>query len=113
MVYKLFKNGAAGSSSLDARDDGNIVGILLSTDAAAAGNIEVGFNSTGSFTQNDTTGTLMSMNVATDLPQTAFCQMMEPVSVGERIFLHTDTANTVIVTIFTDRTPPKTTPRRR
>ena len=114
MVNTLYLGGA-GTASLDMRDDGNIIGIGISCTNAAAGSLEVSFNSSSSFTTNDTTGVIGAqvLDGVGSGGQMTYLAMKEPVSVGERVFLHLSGANIARVLIFTDTAAARPATRRR
>lgn len=115
MINSLYI-ATAGTVSLDFREDGNITGIMLSCANVAVGAVEVSFNSSSSFTTNDTTGVVCG-TIADGAGSTIVSELAglsEPVQVGERIFLHvTGALNVTRVFIFTDSKSQRAATRRR
>jgi hypothetical protein len=113
MVNTLYL-AAPGTISIDMRDAGNIVGISISCSDAAGGSVEVGFNSSPSYTTTDTTGVIAAaIYSGNGFSGNQYFEMKEPVDVGERIFLHNSALNAVRVLVYTDAATVRAPTRRR
>ncbi len=115
MVNTLFL-GAAGSTSIDMRDQGNIVAVAISGVDVALGGIELSFNSQPQLAQTDTTGTIASITTAgtNTLVSQTIHNIKEPVEVGERLFMHVvGGGNTARAVVYTDTASARTPVRRR
>jgi hypothetical protein len=114
MVHSLLQTGP-GTSSLDFRDQGSVVGITISFVDSAPGALEVSFNSSPSPTVNDTTGLIAGVVLnGSGLSREATFHLREPVDVGERLFLHVSgVGNSGRALISTDAASQKPPPRRR
>jgi hypothetical protein len=113
MINTLFSQ-APGTVSIDFRDAGNLTAIALSSTDNVGGQVEVSFNSTPSYTTNDTTGVIAAIVLqAGGTPQQLVIPMSEPVDVGERLFLHNQAANTARAIVITDSKGPRPPGRRR
>jgi hypothetical protein len=114
MAVNTLYISAVGTSSIDFRDAGNIVGINMVSNDNAPGTIEVSFNSSPSFTTNDTTGVIGGLILPGNGTGADFSAVMrEAVDVGERLFLHSSSAAATRVFVYTDATGTKPSPRRR
>ena len=113
MVHSLYI-AAAGSVSLDIRDDAKITAIVIAANDQAPGGAEVSFTSTAQLTTNDTTGVLAGLPLAGSLaPATMMYVMNEPVEAGERLYLHVTGANACRAFVYTDRAGARPSTRRR
>jgi hypothetical protein len=103
MINTLYL-GTAGTVSLDIREDGHLVGVNISSNDAAPGTLEVSFNSSPSFSTNDTTGVIAGtfLTGSGTLANNTRIALREPVSVGERIFLHMTGLNQARVFLYTE-----------
>jgi hypothetical protein len=125
MIYKLFAQsvGAAGSASLDVREDDTIVGIFLDMSVAGvvdgtSGECELSFLSSSSFTTNDVVGALAGMKTDFELltsgginnARSGWFPCNVDVNAGERIHLHVTSTATITVRcyLYTDKKAPAT-----
>jgi hypothetical protein len=111
-INTLYAN-AAGTVSIDMRDAGRIKGILVLSNMAAAGSVEVSFNSSSQSTTTDTTGVICGLLNQAGTGQSVYIDLDEPVDVGERIYMHTTGISAVRAFIYTDSATVKASPRRR
>jgi hypothetical protein len=114
MVNSLYAGGP-GSVSLDFREDGHLVGLFLTVNDLAVGAVEVSFNSSSSFTTNDTSGVIGGAVLnAAGIQVGQMISLKEPISVGERIFLHLSGAGNICrVFLYTDGGVARPASRRR
>jgi hypothetical protein len=102
MINTLYATGAV-TASLDVRSDGRIIGLAYFINTAATGNFELTFNSSPSYTTNDTTGVIAGGPLIANTALDGYIAFDEPVEAGERLFLHqTGVGNITRLMIYSD-----------